>query len=268
MIPQGAGSLLNICVNCDSEPPCVDTSDPHQYPPMQCKTYDCDGNLVTDPGMDGMDCDVASECYSGTCMMGTCMEDPLPNESPCGPSDLQVCCVGVCKDSCDTDPVCDETTCGSTPPTLSAPASPDGEVFQGCALPQPDDRTATYCIADPSIVAPMVQGPANDEICGDYIVTYKTPEDCLERSIEDVLTYTLTNDDPVLSVPDDLTLECDEESDADTIGVPSATDDCDAATDIIISAPSDSETGTACHKSITRTYSATDSCGNTGKYRN
>ncbi len=64
------------------------------------------------------------------------------------------------------------------------------------------------------------------------------------------------NTAPVITCPDDVTFECDAVGD---FGLATATDDCFTAP---IVTHSDVETGDKCETTITRTWTATDDCGN------
>lgn len=64
---------------------------------------------------------------------------------------------------------------------------------------------------------------------------------------------------PTITCPDDVALECNDPTDPDHTGYPTASDDCDQEVDISYS---DSMDG-GCPIIITRTWTATDECGNT-----
>ena len=78
----------------------------------------------------------------------------------------------------------------------------------------------------------------------------------------DTATVTITDfTPPDITCPADVTIECDEPTDPSNTGSATATDNCDPSPVII---HSDVETPGACaaEKTITRTWTATDACGN------
>ena len=70
------------------------------------------------------------------------------------------------------------------------------------------------------------------------------------------------NTDPVITCPDDITIDCAASTEPENTGYATATDDCDADVDITYA---DEETPGDCdyEKTITRTWTATDDYGNT-----
>ena len=79
----------------------------------------------------------------------------------------------------------------------------------------------------------------------------------------DTETVTITDfTPPDLTCPADVTIECDESTDPSNTGSATATDNCDPSPDVTYT---DVEASGACaaEKTITRTWVATDECGNT-----
>jgi hypothetical protein len=70
---------------------------------------------------------------------------------------------------------------------------------------------------------------------------------------------------PVLTTPPDVTIECDQSTDPSNTGDATSTDNCDTAPAITYS---DVETPGSCpeEKTITRTWTATDNCGNSTSF--
>ncbi|RLG38661.1 MAG: hypothetical protein DRO01_06270, partial [Thermoproteota archaeon] len=69
---------------------------------------------------------------------------------------------------------------------------------------------------------------------------------------------------PTLTVPDDVTIECDASTDPANTGTATATDNCCSADDIVISYTDQLDSSDCCGGgTITRTWSAEDACGNT-----
>jgi hypothetical protein len=95
------------------------------------------------------------------------------------------------------------------------------------------------------------------------IVRTWTATDACGHSSSYVQTITVQDTTPpVVSVPADVTIECDESADPSHTGSATASDNCDTAPTITYA---DVETAGACPeaKSIARTWMATDACGNT-----
>ncbi len=93
---------------------------------------------------------------------------------------------------------------------------------------------------------------------GSVTVVFLAKDDCGNVAMTDPATFTIVDDvDPVFtSVPDDATIECGGMA---MFGTPTAEDDCGTATITHV----DTTTGTICDGSTTRTWTATDECGNT-----
>ena len=65
---------------------------------------------------------------------------------------------------------------------------------------------------------------------------------------------------PVISCPSDITIQCDDDTSPASTGVATATDNCDPSPEITFD---DVTIDLACGYSLERTWTATDSCGNT-----
>lgn len=89
-------------------------------------------------------------------------------------------------------------------------------------------------------------------------VTFRVSDECNNTSTTTSSFNIQDNTDPILSaIPADITVDCE----APAPIMPTATDNCDAAVDIVLVA----DTVTTCANSyvVTRTWTATDDCGNT-----
>ncbi len=106
--------------------------------------------------------------------------------------------------------------------------------------------------------------PMNPELsddCGNtgsVTVVFIAKDDCGNEAMTEAATFTVTdNTPPVFTfVPDDITLDCNDDP---VFGTPVAEDACGTVT--ITS--EDTETGSDCDGTATRTWTATDECGNT-----
>jgi uncharacterized repeat protein (TIGR01451 family) len=90
--------------------------------------------------------------------------------------------------------------------------------------------------------------------------TYQATDECGNSAN---VTQAITVDDtiaPVITCAGNVTIDCDESTDPSDIGNATATDNCDIDVEVTYSDVSD---GGTCSENITRTWSATDDCGNT-----
>jgi hypothetical protein len=161
-------------------------------------------------------------------------------------------------DDCGNTATCTQTiTVDDTiPPQLSCPANVTVECLDDVPAPSPPSATDN-CDLDVDVVHTGDSDP--EGTCPATIVrTYTATDDCGNTA---TCTQTITVDDttpPQLSCPANVTVECLDDVPAPS--PPSATDNCDDAVDVVHSG--DSPSGT-CPTIITRTYTATDDCGNT-----
>jgi gliding motility-associated-like protein len=95
---------------------------------------------------------------------------------------------------------------------------------------------------------------------GGITVIFTATDDC-DNIATTTATYSIIDTvDPVLTLPTDITIECTEDTTPTNTGTATATDDCDSPNVTF----SDSETATCGNtKTIVRTWTATDACGNT-----
>jgi hypothetical protein len=164
-------------------------------------------------------------------------------------------------------------TCSSTvtltdtqPPTLSCPAN----VTVECDDSTHPSNTGTAIASDVCDSSPVVT--FSDEItpgtCPEEhtIARIWTATDaCGNRSSCTQTISVVDTTPPVISRAPDLTIECNELTDPSNTGFSTATDNCDSAPTVTYA---DVETPGSCpeEKTITRTWTATDSCGNTSSY--
>lgn len=111
----------------------------------------------------------------------------------------------------------------------------------------------------PSPTATLSPSSAN---AGTYTNTFTVSDDC--GNISSVYTQVITvndNTDPVITCPNNVSIDCDDPFDPANTGTATATDNCDSAPNIT---HSDTTIGGSCPQSFTiqRTWTATDACGN------
>jgi hypothetical protein len=249
--------------------------------------FDCDSEAevdviacTDDPRVPGRDATLDATCrdaFPGTCVLGVKQERrPVANPTdPCTPTNVTIDLrVGGDAASCPgtTDfcfivsdlevPAHTATTCAVsvefadvTPPTIACP----GNVTLDCSdpAPVPGGATAADNCGTPTIGHADAWSVATCPLV--LTRTYTATDGCGNTSsCQQVVTFTDTTP-PVINCPPDTTLDC-----AATLppAMPSpctATDDCH---DVTITFLGESSTG-YCPRIVTRTYRATDECGNT-----
>ena len=149
-----------------------------------------------------------------------------------------------------------------TPPTITCPDA----LTVKCAEDVPDPNTEGVGWTDNCEYGASVSWEGDrieDGTCEhDFTVhrKYLAVDECGNTaSCTQVITV---HDDmaPMITCPDDFTLECDEEVPEPNIELVSASDNC--AGEVEVTWVSDVSDGEICPETITRTYKATDVCGN------
>lgn len=150
----------------------------------------------------------------------------------------------------------------TTPPSITAPTDVTVECIADVPAAEITAVTASdSCDSDPAIT--YEGDSALTDPCGGTITrTYRTTDACGNWA-EDTQTITVQDTQaPVLMVPADVTIECDGSTDPTKTGWATATDNCDPNPTIVYS---DQVNLTGCGSytgTITRTWAATDDCGN------
>ncbi|MHC4676046.1 MAG: PKD domain-containing protein, partial [Planctomycetota bacterium] len=138
---------------------------------------------------------------------------------------------------------------------------PDGEaeVFLDCSDsndPDGDELTYTWFMDGEEIatgVNPTILLP-----CGTYIIELIVNDGMVDSEPDDVEITVLDGTPPAIECPDNVTLECPADTSPENTGLATATDDCDDEAAITYS---DVLSG-ACPEVIVRTWTATDTSGN------
>ncbi|MFK7756394.1 MAG: T9SS type A sorting domain-containing protein [Flavobacteriales bacterium] len=159
-------------------------------------------------------------------------------------------------DDCGNSSSCSQviTITDTTAPVITCP----DDVTADCA-----ETTMDYGTATAEDTCNEVTVTSSDEVTGDscesLITRTWTATDACGNASSCVQTITITDTTaPVITCPADVTYECDAIGDS---GAATATDDCNEVT--ITS--SDVTTGDDCETVITRTWTATDACGNSSE---
>ncbi|WP_439151887.1 HYR-like domain-containing protein [Winogradskyella sp.] len=149
----------------------------------------------------------------------------------------------------------------TTDPVLTVPES---VTVQCDAVPPLDEGAATATDnCDDNVTVTFIDEKFEQGDCADsyYIFRSWSASDCAGNSVTGTQTIIVVDTvDPVLTIPADVTVECDAVPD---VGVPTATDNCD--TDVHISEVMEEIIPGSCPQTYTikRTWTATDNCENT-----
>jgi len=146
----------------------------------------------------------------------------------------------------------------TTAPALTVPAN----VTVECDDDSSPAGTGSASASDNCDVAPVISYsdstvPGPCDFTATITRTWTATDDCGNESSADQIITVVDTTAPVLTVPANIEIECDESSDPSNTGTATATDNCD----IPGVSYSDSSSGT-CPTVITRTWTATDACGN------
>ncbi|MFT5567326.1 MAG: hypothetical protein ACI81Y_002279, partial [Glaciecola sp.] len=144
-------------------------------------------------------------------------------------------------------------------PSISAPA--DANVYCGDAYLDPT-ITGTATATD-NCGAPMVTY-SDDPVTGScpmvIVRTWLATDDCGNTSTADQLITITDEVAPVLTIPANITVSCEDSTEPSVAGSANAIDGCD---DDVTVTFSDGPISGSCPYTFTRTWMATDNCGNT-----
>lgn len=150
--------------------------------------------------------------------------------------------------------------------TLAPVVTPPADVTVECGASTDPTSTGAATAADNCDAAPTVTfaDTVTPGICPQESVitrTWTATDACGNASSASQVITIADSVAPVLSIPADAVVECDQPTDPTSLGQATAADDCDAAPTVTFS---DATAAGACaHESvITRTWTATDACGN------
>ncbi len=167
----------------------------------------------------------------------------------------------VASDECGNSSQCEQTITieDNTPPQITCPDDVDVECYAD--IPPVNISAVTVsddCDADPDVVH---AGDVSDgNTCPETITrTYMATDDFGNSAQCDQIIVVNDITPPVISCPDDMTIDCTESTDPSYTGFATATDNCTDQTLIVIDY-SDVQNGDV----ITRTWTAADECGNVG----
>ncbi len=178
------------------------------------------------------------------------------------------------QDACGNQSSCTQTftfAIDEESPTLSCPA--DMTLQWGDEVPAPDINTLTAsdnCTPTGDIILTHLndEDNAGSGCAGDPRVvqrTYQAQDACGNQSTcTQTFTFAIDEEAPTVFCPANITLQCTEDIDPSNTGEANATDNCTPNSEITINYQDDLSGLTECNETgtITRTWTATDNCGN------
>ena len=165
-------------------------------------------------------------------------------------------------DDCGNQTVCDQiiTVEDTTDPVVTCPGPITVECEADVPVADFTGGTATdNCDANLDITS--TDGPLVGGACGGTITrTWTATDDCGNQTVCDQIITVEDTTDPVVTCPGPITVECEADVPVADFTGGTATDNCDANLDI--TSTDGPLVGGACGGTITRTWTATDDCGN------
>ena len=167
-------------------------------------------------------------------------------------------------DACGNSSTCDQiiTIDDSTAPVITCPADVTIECDESSDPSNTGEATATdNCDGDPVISFTDSVTAGSCAAGGGITRTWTATDACGNSTSCDQIITIDDSTAPVISCPADETIECDESSDPSNTGEATATDNCDG--DPVVTFSDATAAGSCPQESvITRTWTATDACGN------
>src|SRR6185295_474192 len=175
-------------------------------------------------------------------------------------------------DNCGNFSTCAQTITvqDTTAPIISCPANITVECSDDSSPANTGSATATdNCDATPTITFSDASTQTSNGSCNDqnYTITrtWKATDNCGNFSACPQLITVHDTTAPVITCPADKTIECSDSSAPANTGSATATDNCDTTPTITFSDVSTQTADGSCNDqnyTITRTWKATDNCGN------
>ena len=284
---------VSVTDNCDPDPVVTwidDVSDGNTCPAEITRTYratDASGNFadctqlitvddtvdpeITCPPTANINCDESTDPSNTGSATATdnCTSVPIITYSDSKYRDILETVITrtwIATDSCDNADTCEQTITIATDnvnPVVECP----GDISIDCAESTDPSNTGTAtatdnCDPDPSVTYEdeIAPGTCDDEytIIRSWIATDNANN---ADTCEQTITVT-DNIDPQITCPADVGIDCAESTDPSNTGVATATDNCDPAPSITYSDVVDMSGCGGYTGAITRSWIATDACGN------
>jgi len=222
-------------------------------------TIECDES--TDPSNTGLssatdNCDTAPVVtYSDATVGGAC------------PQEYTITRTWTATDACGNGTNCIQviTVDDSTPPTINTCAA---NITIECDESTDPSNTGLSSATDNCDAAPIVtydDATVEGACPQEYTITRTwTATDACGNGTNCIQVITVDDSTPptITDCAADITIECDESTDPSNTGLTSATDNCDAAPEVAYSDATFGSQVCAQEYTITRTWTATDACGN------
>ena len=241
--------------DCGNSSSCTQTVvlDDDVPPTITCPpnvTIECDESIHpnnTGAAQGADTCSSVMVTYSDAVAPGTC------------PSEGVFTRTWTATDLCGNTATCDQTIKveDSTPPTIVCP--PD--VTVDCTAGGGNTGTATATDNCGSVTVTFSDGAGSGDCPATFTRTWTATDECGNSASCDQDISINDDTPPTIACPPNVTVECDESTDPSYTGTPNANDDCSGVNVTY----SDSVAPGTCDEEevITRTWTATDGCGNT-----
>ena len=237
---------------CGNEASCTQeiTVDDDTIPVITCPpdtTTECSGPF--DPGSLGMatatdDCGNVTITYSDSFVQGTCVDEGTGTRT------------WIATDDCGNTATCDQTILvyDTTPPVFVNP--PVDATLECDDLVIPPVTATDNC--DPNVDIDLNESVISSNCVGGYVLfcTWTATDNCGNQATTSITLTIVDTTPPVITCPPDVTLDCDGSGNA---GTPTVSDNCDPNPSVTFS---DGPTSGNCPSTFTRTWTATDDCGN------
>ena len=154
----------------------------------------------------------------------------------------------------------------TTPPTLNLPADTSVECTDDTSSDSTGKATGTDSCGSVSSVKITETESSVSGSCGDTVVitrTWTATDACGNATSADQIITVVDNTPPTLNLPADTSVECTDDTSSDSTGKATGTDSCGSVSSVKITETESSVSG-SCGDTvvITRTWTATDACGN------
>jgi len=244
--PGGATCTFNVTVN--------DTEDP---------VISCPANVTIECASDSSSTGTGTATASDNCASVTVTESDSVAAGTCAQEEV-ITRTWTATDASGNSATCDQTitVVDTTAPVITCPADATVECSDDSSSAGTGVASATdNC--DPAPVVTESDSMAAGACPQEKVITrtWTATDECGNSATCEQTITVVDTTDPVITCPADATVECSDDSSSAGTGVASAVDNCDATPTIT---ESDSVAAGTCpqEKVITRTWTATDDCGN------
>ena len=242
MIAATVQVVAQLIIIDDTTPPSI-TCPPNVT--IECDESPSPSNTGTATAADT--CSSVTVTYSDSVAPGTCLNEAVTTRT------------WTAADACGNTTSCDQTITveDATPPTIVCPPS----VTIDCTVGGGNTGTATATDNCGPVSVTFSDGPGSGDCPATFTRTWTATDACGNSASCDQDISINDDTPPVIVCPINMTVECDESTDPSYTGTPNASDDCSGAN---VTYSDSSVLGTCDENSvITRTWIATDGCGNT-----